>query len=67
MRTAKTDQTEDVRLRRVKADLSLRWAHRSVCWFCHAVTCVFHFISNSFVKYCFIEHVVDMDFGKYVQ
>ena len=19
------------------ADLSLRWAHRSVCWFCHAV------------------------------
>ena len=25
-RTAKTDQ----------ADQSLRWAHRSFCWFCHA-------------------------------
>ena len=25
MRTAKTDQ----------ADLSVRWADRSVCWFCH--------------------------------
>ena len=21
-----------------QADLSLRWAHRSFCWFCHAVT-----------------------------
>ena len=28
-RTAKTDQT-------VQADLSLRWADKSFCWFCHA-------------------------------
>ena len=29
MWTAKTDQTG-------QADLRLRWAHRSFCWFCHA-------------------------------
>ena len=22
-----------------QADLSLRWAHRSFCWFCHAAIC----------------------------
>ena len=32
-RTAKTDQTG----RMPQADLSLRLAHRSFCWFCHAM------------------------------
>ena len=30
--TAKTDQTGRIH---TQADLSLRWAHRSFCWFCH--------------------------------
>ena len=31
-RIAKTDHTG-----RMRADLSLPWAHRPFCWFCHAV------------------------------
>ena len=27
----------DVRSMDAQADLSLRWAHKSFCWFCHAV------------------------------
>ena len=33
-----------------QADLSLRWAHRSFCWFCHETA---HFIENSIHVYLF--------------
>ena len=31
----------------VQADLSLRWAHRSVCWFCHEAAHLYCLISSS--------------------
>ena len=40
-RTAKTDQTGW--MADAQADLSLHWAHRSFCWFCHVVA---HFFCN---------------------
>ena len=32
-----------------QADLSLRWAHMPLCWFCHAVAQIIFFASISFV------------------
>ena len=55
MRTAKTL----IRLDGAQADLSLRWAHRSFCWFCHSAA---HMVvadaavavcSNHLVAHCF--------------
>ena len=46
MQTAKTDQTVDA-----KADPSLHWVHRSMCWFCHtAAQILYDYFSIKYVR-----------------